>query len=312
MKKNKTNIILILLLSAPVFSLLILFKSHSISKPRISLHILGSGGPEANDERASASYLIRINGKESILVDFGSGAPLNFEKIKGKVEDLDLILFTHFHTDHSSGFPFLIKAAYFSARKKDLMVFGPDANSLTPSTEDFAAAFFSRKNSAYYYLHEYINPEINSDFKIRPASVHIDEKKIWSKKINSLVNISAVRVHHGPIAALAWRIDIGRYSLTFSGDTSNRLQNVAKLAKNTDLFIAHHAIAEQSGSIARNLHMPPSVIGKIAAKAKVKKLILSHRMLRTIGKEKESEKIIRNYYQGPLIFANDLDRFILP
>ncbi|MEE9493695.1 MAG: hypothetical protein V3W04_10010 [Gammaproteobacteria bacterium] len=36
--------------------------------------------------------------------------------------------------------------------------------------------------------------------------------------------------------------------------------------------------------------MPPSEIGKIAATAKVKKLILSHRMLRTLGRVGNSEK----------------------
>ena len=55
--------------------------------------------------------------------------------------------------------------------------------------------------------------------------------------------------------------------------------------------------------------MPPSVIGKIAADAHVKSLVLSHRMLRTLGKEDQTTAEIRKRYAGPLTFANDLDCF---
>jgi len=53
--------------------------------------------------------------------------------------------------------------------------------------------------------------------------------------------------------------------------------------------------------------MPPSVIGQIAAEAHVKKLVLSHRMLRTLGKEDQTLSEIRKRYSGPVEFANDLD-----
>jgi ribonuclease BN (tRNA processing enzyme) len=49
------------------------------------------------------------------------------------------------------------------------------------------------------------------------------------------------------------------------------------------------------------------VIGQIAESAHVKSLVLSHRMLRTLGKEFETEAEIRKRYSGPITFANDLD-----
>jgi ribonuclease BN (tRNA processing enzyme) len=55
--------------------------------------------------------------------------------------------------------------------------------------------------------------------------------------------------------------------------------------------------------------MPPSVIGTTAANVHAKQLVLSHRMLRTLGKEKETEAEIRRHYAGPIAFANDLDCF---
>jgi ribonuclease BN (tRNA processing enzyme) len=58
--------------------------------------------------------------------------------------------------------------------------------------------------------------------------------------------------------------------------------------------------------------MPPSVIGQIAAGAQVKRLVLSHRMLRTLGKEDQTRIEIRKSYSGPLQFADDLDCFPAP
>jgi ribonuclease BN (tRNA processing enzyme) len=55
--------------------------------------------------------------------------------------------------------------------------------------------------------------------------------------------------------------------------------------------------------------MPPSVIGEIAQNAQVKSLVLSHRMLRTLGKEEQTEKEIKKRFAGPIAFANDLDCF---
>jgi ribonuclease BN (tRNA processing enzyme) len=69
--------------------------------------------------------------------------------------------------------------------------------------------------------------------------------------------------------------------------------------------VAHHAVPERAQGVERRLHMPPSVIGGIAAIAKVKRLVLSHRMNRTLGREKESEQHIRKHYAGPLEFADD-------
>ena len=86
-------------------------------------------------------------------------------------------------------------------------------------------------------------------------------------------------------------------------------EGLVRLAKNADLFLAHNAVPEGAVGIERRLHMPPSVIGQIAEDAKVKRLVLSHRMLRTLGKEDQTQSEIKRRYLGPVVFANDLDCF---
>ena len=51
--------------------------------------------------------------------------------------------------------------------------------------------------------------------------------------------------------------------------------------------------------------MTPLTIGKIAKKAKVKRVVLSHRMLGTLGKENETKREIRKNYKDSVKFAND-------
>jgi ribonuclease BN (tRNA processing enzyme) len=111
------------------------------------------------------------------------------------------------------------------------------------------------------------------------------------------------------VPALAWRIELQGHIIVFSGDTNGENGNLQRLARNADIFIAHNAVPEGVTGAPRALHMPPSVIGKIAEAAGVKQLVLSHRMLRTLGREEETRRVIAQSYPGPVTFADDLDCF---
>ncbi len=272
----------------------------------VSVQVLGSGGPELSDQRASSSYLVNIAGKAAIMVDSGSGSSLNYEKSGADLTQLQAVLFTHFHVDHSADFPALIKASYFTNRSQDLKIYGPKGNELMPSAAEFVNGLFGKKG-VYRYLNDYLVPASSSAYHIRTENIRPIKNSVKQIQLTDAISLSAVPVHHGPIPALAWRIDAGGCAVTFSGDFNNSLRSVPVLAKNSDILVAHHAIPEGAQGIARNLHAPPSEIGMVAQQANVKKLVLSHRMRRTLGREQESLSWIRRNYSGPVIFANDLD-----
>ncbi|MGR9100710.1 MAG: MBL fold metallo-hydrolase [Gammaproteobacteria bacterium] len=275
---------------------------------RVRVQVLGSGGPEFFDRRASSSYLIWLDRKAVVMIDAGSGSGLNFEKSGADIADLEAVLFTHFHVDHSVEFPTLVKASYFSGRDTNLMVYGPAGNELMPSAKEFINALLGKKG-VYRYLSEYVSPSATSRYKIVAVDIPLNRLNPVKIALSETISVSAIAVHHGPIPALAWRVEAAGCSFAFSGDMSNRYHTLDKLSAGADILIAHHAVAENASGAARNLHMPPSEIGKIAALAKVKKLVLSHRMQRTLGMENETASIIRKEYDGPLFFANDLDGF---
>ena len=278
-------------------------------KGRVSLQVLGSGGPELNDQRASSSYLIWLDDKAIVMIDAGGGSSYNFEKSGANFNDIKAVAFTHFHVDHSADFSEYIKFSYFSSRKEDLLVYGPAGNEVMPSATAFINALF-KKDGTYPYLNNNINLKSNNSYHIKTTDVSLDKKRS-EFKLDEEISLTAAPVHHGPLAAVAWRVDLAGCAITFSGDMSNKYNSLAGLAMNSDILVAHNAVPENANRIALNLHMPPSVIGKISNQAKVKKLILSHRMNRTLGKENKTLEYMRKSYGGAVEFSNDLDWYIL-
>ena len=278
-------------------------------KQRVSLQVLGSGGPELNDQRASSSYLVWLDGKAQVMIDAGGGSSYNFEKSGADFNDIKAVVFTHFHVDHSADFSEYIKYSYFSSRKNDLSVYGPAGNDVMPAASEFINALFE-KDGVYRYLNNYIDTNNNNSYHINTTDVSLEESRS-EYQIDREIKLTAVPVHHGPLAAVAWRVDAAGCSITFSGDMSNKYNVLAALAKNTDILVAHNAVPEVANRFAHHLHMPPSEIGKISNEAKVKKLVLSHRMNRTLGIEEETLENIRKSYGGAIEFSNDLDRYSL-
>ena len=275
----------------------------------VAVQVLGSGGPELQDKRASSSYLVWENGQARALVDAGGGSAVRFGESGAQMSQLDVVLFTHFHVDHSADFPTLVFSSWFEDRKRPLPVYGPPGNDFMPSTTEFVSDFFS-DHGVYGYLSELYVPGEQGSYKLQPHDVTTAQTPVAVFHSGDLA-ASAVRVIHGGVPALAWRVEIGGKAIVFSGDTNGEGEGLVRLARNADLFIAHNAVPEGASGVERRLHMPPSVIGQIAGGANVKSLVLSHRMLRTLGKEDQTQSEIRKRYSGPLAFANDLDCFPL-
>jgi ribonuclease BN (tRNA processing enzyme) len=276
----------------------------------LAVQVLGSGGPETQDKRASTSYLIWQNGKARVILDAGGGSALRFGESGAQMSQVDVFLFSHFHVDHSSDFPAMIFSSWFEDRNRPLPIFGPSGNKFMPSTTEFVHDLFGDPHGSYRYLSDLVDPGAEGSYKLQPHDVATTLVPVPVFH-NADMALFAVSVVHGAFPALAWRVEIGGKRIVFSGDTNGEGEGLPQLASNADLFVAHNAVPEGATGVERRLHMPPSVIGTIAANAHVKQLVLSHRMLRTLGKEKEDATLseIKRRFSGPILFANDLDCF---
>ena len=278
-------------------------------KANIAVQVLGSGGPELSAERASSSYLLWHNNKAIVMLDAGAGTSMRFAQSQAKWSDLEIVLFSHLHADHSNDLPALIKASWFGEKRKNLPIFGPFGNHLMPSTTEWLTQLFDQNDGAYRYLSDFYQEQSHSNYLLKPKNLkNITENQIIYD--NGVLQIIAQQVDHGPIPAFAYLIKVCGKTIVFSGDTNGQGLNAFD-SQQTDLFIAHNAIAESAGRVAQSLHMKPSQIGLFAEQLNTKKLVLSHRMRRSLGAETSTTQFIRENYKGPITYADDLDVFKL-
>ena len=66
--------------------------------------LLGTGMPRPDPARYGPSTLIEAGGKR-ILVDAGRGATMRLFQLGVPIGSIDILLLTHFHSDHVVGIP---------------------------------------------------------------------------------------------------------------------------------------------------------------------------------------------------------------
>jgi ribonuclease BN (tRNA processing enzyme) len=298
--------VLLLILLAPGPSTWAASDGPYCGKEGVWLQILGAGGPELDDDQASASYLIWLDNQARLLVDTAPGSSVNFDKAGADFADLDAIAFTHLHADHSADFPAFVKGSYFVERDRPLTVLGPSGNDKFPDTQTFVERMIGREG-AYPYLADFLTYKSEGGYKINARNVPSTGQRRWSRFGTQNIRLSAIPVHHGIVPAVAWRIEVGDKAIVITGDFNNQKNVVARFAKDVDALVVSHAIPEGARGTARELHAIPSQLGSVAEQANARMLIVGHRMNRTRGRETQSREAIEKHYGGPLIFANDME-----
>lgn len=271
----------------------------------LGVQILGSGGPIADDGRASSGNLIWRDGKSIFLIDTGGGVFLRFGEAQAKMEDLELIALTHFHTDHSADLPALIKSAFFTDRIQNLPISGPSGNSSFPGLNDFLNKMLGKDHGAYRYLSGFLDGQSEA-FALKPVEVDIRKKTATQVFSHGDVRVSAVGVPHGSVPSVGYVIEVGTYKIVFSGDQTTLDERLANIARDADVLVFTFAIPQEAGPVAKRLHATPSQIADFATAIKAKKLVLTHLMARSINSLDKSLKIIHARYAGKVVVAKDL------
>lgn len=214
------------------------------------------------------------------------------------------MLITHLHVDHSADLVPLVNAGHFSSRARDLPVYGPTGARDWPSLRDWFREEFAAPEAPYRYLADAVTPG-SASWVWRAENLPATPGRLDTRRVGSFT-LTSMGVHHGPVPALAWRVDVAGCRIVFTGDTDDAGGHLAGFARNADLLVADHALPQTSvDEVALRLHLRPDMIGSIAARAHVKALLLSHRMRRSLGHEAESTQAIRQHYAGRLEFAED-------
>jgi ribonuclease BN (tRNA processing enzyme) len=270
----------------------------------LSLLVLGSGGPRPFG-RAASSYIVEVNGTPRILVDAGPGMFLRVGELNLNLEQVDTVLLTHLHIDHTGDLPgfFLARSLTVSGSSTRFNVFGPAARGAFPSTTRFLSLLFE-KGGAWEYQKTF-----GADEDIRgvdlPTELTSPESVIVAK---DGLRITAVATHHDDCPSVAYRVDYQNESIAFSGDMdASALPNLIHLAKGCSLLVFHCAVLDppNSPALLYTLHTAPKHIGEAARDAQVKQLLLSHTAPDVESASRSVLQSIHASYKGPVEFAHD-------
>ena len=274
----------------------------------VALQVLGSGGPIADDARASSGYLVWLDGRSRLLVDAGGGVFLRFAEAGARMDDLDGIALSHLHADHSAALPALLKSGYFARRKRSLPLAGPAGSDRFPGIEAFVAALIADDTGAYAYLNGYLTGSSRLPV-LEVAELAIgDPSEVFRVDLSNgdRLVLEALPVPHGIVPALAYRVTVRGYTIVFGADQNGRNPAFADFASGADVLVMHLPIPDDADAVAKRLHATPARIGEIARDADPKRLLLSHFMARSLASLDDELASIRRSWQGPLELAEDL------
>jgi ribonuclease BN (tRNA processing enzyme) len=192
--------------------------------------------------------------------------------------ELDFVLISHLHTDHVLDLLTLLQAYNATPgwqRKNELTIIG------CQGIEDFLEQQFS--------LFEAVAPE---SYPLR-----IYEMSDGSMEFQSWSLASTLTMHTS--TSLAYRISDGRKFLAYSGDSSDP-ESLAGLAQEVDLLLCECSLPE---GWETSDHLSPTQIGKLAQKAQVGRVVLTHRYPPAIQADVVSQ--VRVHFNGEVIAATD-------
>lgn len=255
----------------------------------VSLQVLGSGGPFGAG-RASAGYIVWVDGMSRVMVDAGGGTFVRFHEAGAGLTDLHLLALSHFHPDHASDVPALLWP-----RGGNLLVAGPSGSTAFPSVDDFLGGLFGPRG-----VFRVLQDRVTLD------TVTVDTTAAEPMDVLSegRVRVRALGVPHGNVPALGYRVDVGDASVAFSSDQNGSNPAFVDFVRDVDVLVVHFAGSEASSGAVTDLHAKPTVWGQMATDASVGTLVLSH--VSSNQNLEENVAHLRTRYQGPLTIASDL------
>lgn len=255
----------------------------------LALQILGSGGP-FGDGRASAGYIVWIDGVGRIMVDAGGGTFSRFREAGATIADLQLLALSHFHPDHSAEVPALLWP-----QNGTLRVAGPTGNAGFPSVDEYLEGMFGT-NGLFRVL--------NQRFEFETAMVNVTDPAAVEVLRSDMATVTGFGVPHGNVPTVAYRVTAGDSSIVFSSDQNGSDPDFINFARDADILVIHFAGSENGTGLGAQLHAKPSVWGQMATAANVGNLVLSH-----ISANQDLEanlEILRMNYNGRLTVGEDL------
>ena len=278
---------------------------------RTRVVLLGTkGGPRVGEiGRSNPATLLMIN-DVPYVVDCGYGVSKQLISAGVALNSVRYIFITHHHSDHNIELGPLFYNAWITGLPVRVDAYGPTG--LTQMTRDF-----------FNYLKFDIDIRIDDEGRADPRTLFTPHEfdKPGVVLTNDDVKVTSCLVRHPPIKqSYAYRFDAKDRSVVISGDTAYAPE-LAEFAKGADVLVHEVMYLPGIEALLKRLpnakrlrehlmaaHTLPEDVGKIAAQAGVKTLVLSHFVPgddASITDEQWSEGA-RKYFKGKIVVGRDL------
>lgn len=274
-----------------------------------SVTLLGTGGPRPDVARGATSLLIQIE-DEAILIDAGRGVVRQLAAIGVPVARIDPVLVTHHHYDHIGELHDVILSSWLTGRTRPLRLFGP------PETRRIVETL----------VHQVYDKDI--EFRVHESMGHMPWQPVHTTDVlagpvceGKGWRVSAEIVDHGsrldfPDAfrqrwvCLGYRFECAQGVIAFSGDTVD-CPGLRRLAANSDILVQCCYLARSEIDSAHTRRLADSTlacadtVGRIAAEAKVGKLVLTHHRQKPDSLLEEMRRDAAQDFSGPVLLGYD-------
>jgi ribonuclease BN (tRNA processing enzyme) len=267
------------------------------------------GGPRVGLGRSNPANVLIVD-DVPYVVDCGPGVTKRLVEAKVALPDVRYVFVTHLHSDHVLEF--------------GNMVYGGWSAGLNHPVEAFAPVGMEGLTKAYWESIKFdVDIRITDEGKPDPRKLLVskDIKDSGPVMSNDKVKVTAFKTPHPPITEnFAYRFETSDGVFVYACDTSFN-PGLAKFAEGADVLI-HEALyvpgvdkmvarVKNAATLKEHLiasHTTTEDVGKIAAMAKVKKLVMTHFVPGddpSITDEMWAADA-KKHYGGPIVVAKDL------
>lgn len=286
------------------------------------------GGPMPSDTRSQPANLL-VNGGHAYLVDVGDGAAGQLAKAGVAPNELDVVLISHLHFDHTAGLGGILGLRWQTNAPDRLKIVGPPG---TAEMVEGLVASMVPGTTAGYGVPGAPEADVRTQFEVVEvrdgASFELDGMTVRVRS-NTHYSFAPGSDLAARFEALSFRFDLPGRSIVYTGDTGPS-RAVEELAQGADLLVAEMMDVEFTiANVRRNSpnldprvaagmerhlrdhHLLPKDVGELAARAGVKGVVVTHFVGEEVENPRHFEYLrqVGEHYRGPVVIADDLDGF---
>jgi len=285
------------------------------AQPRTRVVFLGTkGGPRVGIGASNPANLVMVN-DTPFVIDCGMGVSRQLASAGVPLASVKYILISHHHSDHNLEYGNLVYNAWAAGLSSPIHSFGPKGLEAMTRT--------------YWELNKFdVETRIDDEGRPDPRKLLIAKDIVEEGVVlqTADVKVTAFRTPHPPIMDnFAYKFETPDGVIVFSSDTAYN-PKLAEFAKGADVLV-HEALyvpwvdrlvarVKNGATLKKHLlesHTAVEDVGKIAAAAGVKVLVLSHLVPGDLDVTDDTwNEGAKKNFSGRIIVARDLMELKLP